>query len=188
EKTKQVYQDKYNLIVMPSLGFENNYAIIIRSEDAKKWQVKNLSEIAAYSNQLKAGFNYEFLERADGYSGLSKTYRLRFANVKQMELGIMYQALKEKQVDLIVTNSTDGLIQVLNLVILADDKKYFPPYEAVPVFNQQILQKYPELATAINRLGGKISTAQMQRMNYQVDNQSRPVQDVVREWLKSQSL
>jgi osmoprotectant transport system permease protein len=105
-----------------------------------------------------------------------------------MELGIMYQALKEKQVDLIVTNSTDGLIQVLNLVILADDKKYFPPYEAVPVFNQQILQKYPELANAINRLGGKISTSQMQRMNYQVDNQSRPVHDVVREWLKSQNL
>ena len=74
-----------------------------------------------------------------------------------------------------MTNSTDGLIQVLNLVILADHEKYFPPYQAVPVFNQQILQKHPELATAINRLRGKISTAQMQRMNYQVDNQSRPV-------------
>ena len=188
EKTKQVYREKYNLIVMPSLGFENNYAIIIRSEDAKKWQVKNLSEIATYSNQLKAGFGYEFLERADGYSGLSKIYQLQFADINQMELGLMYEALKQKQVDLIAAISTDGLIPVLNLVILADDKKYFPPYEAVPVFNQQILQKYPELANAINRLGGKISTSQMQRMNYQVDNQSRPVHDVVREWLKSQNL
>ncbi|MCZ2203187.1 MAG: glycine/betaine ABC transporter substrate-binding protein, partial [Cylindrospermopsis raciborskii PAMP2012] len=146
------------------------------------------SEIASYSNQLKAGFGYEFLERADGYSGLSKIYQLQFADIKQMELGLMYEALKQKQVDLIAANSTDGLIPVLNLVILADDKKYFPPYQAVPVFNQQILEKYPELQPAINQLVGKISTTQMQKMNYQVDNQSIPVEDVVREWLKSKKL
>lgn len=188
EKTKQAYQEKYKLTMMPSLGFENNYALIIRSEDAKKWQVKNLSEIASYSNQLKAGFGYEFLERADGYPGLSKTYQLQFADIKQMELGLMYEALKQKQVDLIAANSTDGLIPVLDLVILADDKKYFPPYQAVPVFNQQILEKYPELEPAINQLVGKISTTQMQKMNYQVDNQSLAVEDVVREWLKSEKL
>lgn len=188
EKVKQAYQDKYNLIVMPSLGFENTFAMIIRGEDAKKWQVKNLSEIAKYSPQMQAGFGYEFLERADGFPGLSKTYGLKFANIKQMELGLMYQALKEKQVDFIAASSTDGLIQVLNLVILEDDKKYFPPYEAVPVFNQEILEKYPELVETINKLAGKISTAEIQQMNYQVDNQSQPVEEVVREWLKSQKI
>ncbi|TAE58648.1 MAG: ABC transporter permease subunit [Nostocales cyanobacterium] len=188
EKTKQAYQEKYNLAVMQPLGFENTFAMIIRFEDAKKWQVKTLSEIAKYSNQMQAGFGYEFLERADGYPGLSKTYGLKFAKIKQMELGLMYQALKEKQVDLVAANSTDGLIPVLNLVMLEDDKKYFPPYQAVPIFNQEILGKYPELVETINQLGGKISTTEMQKMNYQVDNQSQPVEDVVREWLKSKNL
>ncbi|MBD2665806.1 substrate-binding region protein of ABC-type glycine betaine transport system [Richelia sinica FACHB-800] len=188
DKVKQVYQDKYKLLVMPPLGFESTFAMIIRSEDAKKWQIKTLSEIAQYAPQMQAGFGYEFLERADGYSGLSKTYNLKFGKIKQMELGLMYQALKEKQVDLIAANSTDGLIPVLNLVILADDKKYFPPYQAVPVFNQEILQKYPELTKTINQLIGKISTKEIQQTNYQVDNQSRPVEEVVRNWLQSKKL
>ncbi|MBE9054478.1 glycine betaine ABC transporter substrate-binding protein [Sphaerospermopsis sp. LEGE 08334] len=188
ERTKKAYQEKYNLTVMQPLGFENTYAMLIRAEDAKKLQVKTLSEIAKYTPQMQAGFGYEFLERADGYPGFSKTYGLKFANIKQMELGVMYQALKEKQVDFIATNSTDGLIQVLNLVMLEDDKKYFPPYEAVPVFNQEILEKYPELVETINKLAGKISTAEIQQMNYQVDNQSQPVEDVVREWLKSKKI
>ncbi|AFW94473.1 glycine/betaine ABC transporter substrate-binding and permease protein [Anabaena sp. 90] len=188
KKVKEYYDQKLKLAVMKPLGFENTFAMIIREEDAKKWQIKSLSEIGKYSPQMKAGFGYEFLERADGYPGLSKTYNLKFANIKQMELGLMYQALKEKQVDFIAANSTDGLIPVLNLVILEDDKKYFPPYQAIPIFNQEILQKYPELTDTINQLGGKISTTEIQKMNYQVDNQSQPVEKVVSEWLKSQQL
>ena len=188
EKVKEYYDQKLKLAVMKPLGFENTFAMIIREEDAKKWQIKSLSEIGKYTPQIKAGFGYEFLERADGYPGLSKTYGLKFANIKQMELGLMYQALKEKQVDFIAASSTDGLIPVLNLVILEDDKKYFPPYQAIPIFNQQILQKYPELTDTINQLGGKISTTEIQKMNYQVDNQSQPVEKVVSEWLKSQQL
>ncbi|MDB9439664.1 glycine betaine ABC transporter substrate-binding protein [Dolichospermum lemmermannii CS-548] len=188
KKVKEYYDQNLKLAVMKPLGFENTFAMIIREEDAKKWQIKSLSEIGKYTPQIKAGFGYEFLERADGYPGLSKTYNLKFANIKQMELGLMYQALKEKQVDFIAANSTDGLIPVLNLVILEDDKKYFPPYQAIPIFNQEILQKYPELTDTINQLGGKISTTEIQKMNYQVDNQSQPVEKVVSEWLKSQQL
>ncbi|BAZ87633.1 glycine betaine ABC transporter substrate-binding protein [Dolichospermum compactum] len=188
QKVKAYYDQKLKLAVMKPLGFENTFAMIIRGEDAEKWQIKSLSEIGKYSSQMKAGFGYEFLERADGYPGLSKTYNLKFANINQMELGLMYQALKEKQVDFIAANSTDGLIPVLNLVILEDDKKYFPPYQAIPIFNQEILQKYPELTNTINQLGGKISTTAIQKMNYQVDNQSQPVEKVVSEWLKSQQL
>ncbi len=188
KKVKEYYDQKLKLAVMKPLGFENTFAMIIRGEDAKKWQIKSLSEAGKYSPQMKAGFGYEFLERADGYPGLSKTYNLKFANIKQMELGLMYQALKEKQVDFIAASSTDGLIPVLNLVILEDDKKYFPPYQAIPIFNQEILRKYPELTDTINQLGGKISTTAIQKMNYQVDNQSQPVEKVVSEWLKSQQL
>ena len=188
KKVKEYYDQKLKLAVMKPLGFENTFAMIIRGEDAKKWQIKSLSEIGKYTPQIKAGFGYEFLERADGYPGLSKTYNLKFANIKQMELGLMYQALKEKQLDFIAANSTDGLIPVLNLVILEDDKKYFPPYQAIPIFNQEILRKYPELTDTINQLGGKVSTTAIQKMNYQVDNQSQPVGKVVSEWLKSQKL
>jgi osmoprotectant transport system permease protein len=188
EKVKEYYDQKLKLTVMKPLGFENTFALIIRGEDAKKWQIKSLSEAGKYSPQMKAGFGYEFLEREDGYPGLSKTYNLKFANIKQMELGLMYQALKEKQLDFIAANSTDGLIPVLNLVILEDDKKYFPPYQAIPIFNQEILRKYPELTDTINQLGGKVSTTAIQKMNYQVDNQSQPVGKVVSEWLKSQKL
>ena len=188
KKVKKYYDQKLKLAVMKPLGFENTFAMIIREEDAKKWQIKSLSEIGKYTPQMQAGFGYEFLEREDGYPGLSKTYNLKFANIKQMELGLMYQALKEKQVDFIAANSTDGLIPVLNLVILEDDKKYFPPYQAIPIFNQEILQKYPKLTDTINQLGGKISTTEIQKMNYQVDNQSQPVEKVVSEWLKSQKL
>jgi len=100
----------------------------------------------------------------------------------------MYKALVDKKVDIIAANSTDGLIPFLKLVILEDDKKYFPPYQAIPIFNQEILQKYPELTDTINQLGGKVSTTAIQKMNYQVDNQSQPVGKVVSEWLKSQKL
>ncbi|AFY35792.1 glycine betaine ABC transporter substrate-binding protein [Calothrix sp. PCC 7507] len=185
EKVKQEYDQKFKLEVIQPLGFNNTFAMIIRGEDAKRLQIKTLSEAAKYTPQWQAGFGYEFLERKDGYPGLSKTYGLKFANIKQMELGLMYQALKEKKVDLIAANSTDGLIPVLNLVILEDDKKYFPPYQAVPIFNQATLQKYPELREAINQLAGSISTEEMQKMNYQVDNQSRPVEQVVSDWIKS---
>ncbi|BAY76560.1 substrate-binding region of ABC-type glycine betaine transport system [Nostoc linckia NIES-25] len=189
QKVKQDYSQKFKLEVMEPLGFNNTFAMIIRSEDAKRWQIKTLSEAAKYTPQMRAGFGYEFLGRQDGYPGLAKTYGFKFAKPpQQMELGLIYQAIKEKKVDLIAGNSTDGLIAVLNLVILEDDKKYFPPYEAVPVFNQAILERYPELRKAINQLAGLISTEEMQKMNYQVDNQSLPVEQVVREWLKSKKL
>lgn len=100
----------------------------------------------------------------------------------------MYQALAKKNVDLIAGNSTDGLIPILDLFILEDDKSYFPPYQAVPIFNQTILQKHPEVRESINQLAGLISNEDMQKMNYQVDNQSRPAEVVVREWLKSKKI
>ena len=185
---KQAYDRQFHLEVMSPLGFENTFAFIVRNEDAKRLNIKNLSEAARYTPQLRGGFGYEFLERKDGYPALAKTYGLKFAKTQQMEFGLMYQALKDKSVDLIAASSTDGLIPILNLVVLEDDKKYFPPYQAVPVFNQATLKKYPELRTAINQLAGLISTQDIQKMNYQVDNRSMPAAQVVRAWLKSKNL
>ena len=187
-QVKQEYAKEFNLEVMPSLGFNNTFAITIRGDDAKRLNLKTISQAAQYTPQWQAGFGYEFLERADGYAGLAKAYGLKFDKPpQQMEIGLMYQALAQKKVDLIAGNSTDGLIPVLNLFVLEDDKKYFPPYQAVPIFNQATLQKYPEVRDAIAKLSGLISNEEMQKMNYQVDNQSRPAEIVVREWLKSKS-
>lgn len=188
ETIAQAYDRQFQLQVLPQLGFENTFAFLVRAEDAKRLQIKTLSEAAKYTPQLRGGFGYEFLGRADGYPALSKAYGLKFAKIQQMEFSLMYQAIKEKSVDLIAANSTDGLIPVLNLVILEDDKKYFPPYQAVPVFNQATLKKYPELQPVIAKLAGMISTQDIQKMNYQVDNQSLPVAQVVRAWLKSKQL
>jgi osmoprotectant transport system permease protein len=187
-KIKQSYDRQFKLAVMSPLGFENTFAFIVRNEDAQRFEMKTLSDAAKYTPQLRGGFGYEFLERKDGYPAIAKTYGLKFAKVQQMEFGLMYQALKDKQVDLIAANSTDGLIPVLNLVVLEDDKKYFPPYQAVPIFNQATLTKYPELRSVVSQLAGLISTKDIQNMNYQVDNKSQPVDRVVRAWLKSKNL
>jgi osmoprotectant transport system permease protein len=188
DKVKQVYDQEYQLTVMPPLGFENTFALLMRGEDARKMQIKTISDVAPYSEKMQAGFGPEFLERADGYPGLSKTYNLKFPNVKQIDLGLMYEAIKAKQVDFIAASSTDGLIPILDLVMLEDDRKYFPPYQAVPVFNQAILTKYPELETLINQLSGKISTTEIQKMNYQVDKNPALLETVVKDWLKSEHL
>jgi len=188
QKVKQQYDRDFQLEVMTPLGFNNTYAIAIRKEDAQKYNIKTISEVAKYTPKWQAGFGYEFLERADGYPGLAKTYNLKFAKPpQQMELGLMYQALAEKKVDLIAGNSTESMIPAFNLVALEDDKNYFPPYQAVPVFNQATLKKYPDLGAAINQLAGLISNEKMQEMNYQVDQKHRPVEEVVKELLAAKS-
>lgn len=184
QKVKQAYQEQFKLAVLPGLGFNNTFAIIIRAEDAQKYNLKKLSQINKYTPQWKAGFGYEFLEREDGFPGLAKTYNIKFTQPPQeMDLGLMYRALSQKQVDLVAGNSTDGLIKVFNLVILEDDKRYFPPYEAVPIFNKKTLDKYPPIRIAITELAGKISAQDMQTLNYQVDSLGRSVEEVVKNYL-----
>ena len=188
EKLQEIYPEKFNLEVFPSLGFENTFAIVIRGETASQYNLKTLSQVAKYTPNWQAGFGYEFLEREDGYKGLAKTYGLTFARPpKVMDLGLMYRALAEKQVDLVAGNSTDGLIPVLDLVILEDDQRYFPPYEAVPIFNRDSLQKYPQLRQVLAKLTGKITSSTMQKLNYQVDGRNRRVEEVVKEFLVSLS-
>jgi osmoprotectant transport system permease protein len=183
-QVKQEYNEQFQLEVFPSLGFENTFAIVIRKEDADRYNLKTISEAANYTPQWRAGFGYEFFKREDGYPGFSKTYNLKFSQTPQaMELGLLYQALSSKQVDLVAGNSTDGVIPILNLTILEDDKRYFPPYEVVPIVYQKTLEKYPQVRNVIDELVGKISASEMQKLNYQVDDRKRSVKQVVRDFL-----
>jgi osmoprotectant transport system substrate-binding protein len=189
QQVKQTYAQQFKLDWTEPLGFNNTFAIVIRGDDARKNNLKTLTQAAKYTPQWQAGFGYEFLERADGFPGLAKTYNLKFAEQpKVMDLGLLYRALTDKQVDLVAGNSTDGLIDSLGLVVLQDDKRYFPPYEAAPVVRQETLQKHPELRQVLQGLGGKISETEMRRLNYEVDGNHRDVKQVVEEFRKAKNL
>jgi glycine betaine/choline ABC-type transport system substrate-binding protein len=188
-KVQAEYEQRFHFAVFPSLGFNNTFAIVIRGEDARRLNIHTLSEAAPYAKNWRAGFGYEFMERPDGYPGLARVYGLQFAAKPTiLDLGLLYRALLDKQVDLVAGNSTDGLLSARDLAILADDKHYFPPYEAVPIVREDALAKHPELRQAIEQLGRKISDAQMQKMNYEVAGEGRDTTEVAREFLRSQGL
>lgn len=180
---------KQAIAVMPSLGFENTFAMMIRRETAQKNQIQTLSQATQYTSAWRAGFGYEFLEREDGFPGLAKTYNLQFAQPPQiMDLGLIYRALMQHQVDFIAGNSTDGQIARLGLVVLKDDRHYFPPYEAVPLIRQETLRKYPQVKAAIAQLSGLISADEMRQMNYLVEGELQDIKVVVREFLQAKHL
>jgi osmoprotectant transport system substrate-binding protein len=188
-QVKGEYAKQFQLSVGPTFGFDNTFAIEIRGEDARRLGLKTISQAASYTPQWRAGFGYEFMERPDGYKGLAATYGLRFVESPRiMDLGLLSRALKEKQVDLIAGNMTDGLIPTLDLFVLEDDRHYFPPYEAVPIVREETISRHPEVAQALDTLAGKISNEDMRRLNHAVDGDHRDVKDVVGEFRRGKGL
>jgi osmoprotectant transport system substrate-binding protein len=188
-RVKSEYESRFGLTLGPALGFNDTFAMEIRGEEARRLNIRTLSQAAQFAPQWRAGFGYEFMERPDGYRGLASTYGLRFAERPRiMDLGLLTRALKEHQIDFAMGNATDGLIPYFDLFVLEDDRHYFPPYEAVPVIRRQTLQQHPEVGNAVAELADKISDAEMQQMNYAVDAQHRDTQDVVRQFLKAKKL
>lgn len=189
QEVKKEYAKRFGLSVGAPFGFDNTFAIQIRGEDARRLGLRTISQAAAFAPQWRAGFGYEFMERPDGYRGWAATYGLRFAEPPRiMDLGLLDRALKDRQVDLIAGNMTDGLIPVLDLFVLEDDRHYFPPYEAVPIIREETLAKHPEISRALSELAGKISNDEMRALNYAVDGEHRDVKEVVREFLGKKKL
>jgi osmoprotectant transport system substrate-binding protein len=189
QQVKDSYASKFGFTIGPSLGFDDTFAMVTRGEDARRLQIKTLSQAAAFTPQWRPGFGYEFMERPDGYQGLVATYGLRFAEAPRiMDLGLLTRALKERQVDLIAGNNTDGLIPALDFVVLEDDRHYFPPYEAVAVMRGEMLKAHPEVGDALSALAGVVSDADMRRLNYAVDGQHRDAVVVVKEFLRERKL
>ena len=188
-RVKQGYADRFHLEVTEPLGFENTFAMVIRGDDAKNLHVQSLSQIAPLAPKWRAGVGYEFLERPDGFPGLSARYQLRFAeSPKVMDLGLIYRALVDHQVDIVAGNSTDGLIDALGLVALDDDLHYFPPYDAVPIVRQSTLAQFPQLRAALADLAGKLSASDIRKLNYAVDAQHQDPAAVVRQFRASRGL
>jgi osmoprotectant transport system substrate-binding protein len=188
-RVKQLYSDRFHFEVTEPLGFENTFAMVIRSDDANKLHLQKISDIAPLAPKWRAGVGYEFLERPDGFRGWSDRYNLHFADTpKVMDLGLIYRALVDHQVDIVAGNSTDGLIDSLGLVALEDDRHYFPPYDAVPIVRQSTLAKFPQLRAALADLAGKLSAADIRRLNYAVDAQHQDVAAVVRAFRTARGL
>ena len=189
QNARQLYSERYGLRLFPSLGFENTFAILIRRADGQRLGLRKISDAVAPARQWKAAFGYEFLNRADGFSGLARRYGLSFAKPPSaMDLGLTYRALADGRVDLIAGDSTNGLIAVLQLQQLEDDLGYFPPYDAVPVFQEASLRRHPELIAIIEQLTGRLSAATMQKLNAAVDQQRQTPEQVVRRWRQETGL
>ena len=188
-RVKEGYAKQFGLEVTEPLGFDNSFSIVIRGDDARKLKVRTLSEATGPATQWRAGFGYEFMDRPDGFPGLARTYGLKFAQPPLlMDLGLLYRALEDKQVDVVAGSATDGVISARGFVVLEDDKHYFPPYEAVPVVNRGALERHPALREILSALGGKITAEDMRRLNYAVDGDHRDVKDVVHDFLVARKL
>jgi glycine betaine/choline ABC-type transport system substrate-binding protein len=189
EQVKREYAERFDVEVGPPLGFEDTFAILVRSTDASRLGLKNISDIIPLAPKWRAGFGQDFMSRKDGYEGFARAYDLHFAErPREMDLSLSYRALASGEVDVIAGNSTDGMIGNLKLVQLEDDRHYFPPYEAVILARRDALARLPQMGEVIQRLAGTIPTDEMRRLNFEVDGRKRAAADVVREWREARGL
>ncbi len=182
DQTKREYAANFGLAVSPPLGFANDFAILIRGDAARLNGLKTISDAVPIAGEWQAGFGQDFMSRADGYAGFAATYGFKFAKQpREMDLALTYWALASGELDIIAGNSTDGLIAALDLFQLADDKHYFPPYQAVFIARKDALDS---LRAAFATLENSISTDDMRKMNLEVDGEKRKPSEVAAEWLK----
>jgi osmoprotectant transport system substrate-binding protein len=185
DEVAREYARRWNLVWAPALGFENTFALVMRGDDARRLGIRKISDLAAHP-EIRPGFGYEFLEREDGFPGLAKTYGLHFRERPvQMDLGLIYPALESRKVDLVAGNSTDGLIDAIGGVVLEDDKRYFPPYEAAFVVRGEVWEKRPAVREFFQSLAGSLDATAMRKLNAAVDKDKRRPEDVAKEFLKS---
>jgi glycine betaine/choline ABC-type transport system substrate-binding protein len=188
-RVRTLYRRKWLIEWLPPLGFDNPFAMVVREEDGVSHHLETLSDAANSGVAWRLGIGYEFLQRPDGYPALNSKYHLKYtAPPISMDLGLLYQALEQKQVNMAAGSATDGLLSVRPFRVLRDDQHAFPPYQACLAVRAQAFEKHPGLKPALEALSGKISTATMRRLNYEVDGQHTPVRDVAAAFLKSAGL
>ncbi|MBO0962859.1 ABC transporter permease subunit [Neobacillus sp. MM2021_6] len=182
------FKQKYGIELLKPLGFNNTYALAVRQDTAEEYRLNTISDLAKVSGNLIMGPTIEFPNREDGLIGLEKTYNLAFKDVKAVDGGLRYTALKNHKSDVIDAFSTDGLLEEFQLKVLKDDQNFFPPYYAVPVIKEETLKEHPELKKAINSLAGKLSDDKMRQLNYKVDSLKESPAKVAKEFLEKEGL
>lgn len=186
ERVRKRCWERDKVRVLDPLGFENTFAIVMRRQQSENLNIRTISDLKRYQDRLQSGFGPEFMNRADGFPGLMKAYGIEFRKRPvEMDRNLLYSAVEQGTVDVAAGDSTDGRISALDLVVLEDDRRFFPPYEAVPMANGAVLEQFPELEEAFNALAGRIDSETMRRLNAEVDREGRAPIEVAREFLRS---
>ena len=177
------FMELYGIRWLPPLGFENTYAIAVRRETAARYRLATLSDLARASPQLVGGFTADFIGRADGLVGLGSAYAMHFRAVRPLSPALKYRALASGGVDVIDSYSTDGLLARYNLVVLADDKEFFPPYDAAAVVSPRLASERPDAIAALSILSGRLDVMLMRALNKRVEVDGEDVAAVARDAL-----
>ncbi|MGH7230048.1 MAG: glycine betaine ABC transporter substrate-binding protein [Nitrospiraceae bacterium] len=189
ELVRTHYLSRFDIEWLDPLGFNNTFAMVIRGADARTHHLESLSDAAQHKPGWRLAMGYEFQQRPDGLSGLMKTYGLPLkGSPVTLDLGLLYQALEQQQVDMVAGNATDGKLAVLDVVMLSDDKGYFPPYQAALAVRAEALKAEPRLAQVLNELSGKFSDTTMRTLNHQVDGEHLPLRQVAARFLREAGL
>lgn len=171
EIVKREFEKRFDQTWFPSYGFENTYVFLVRKDTAEKYNLKKVSDLKNVADELVAGVDTSWINRkGDGYDGFQETYGFSFDSILPMQIGLVYDAVEAGRMDIVLGYSTDGRIASYDLVMLEDDLKFFPPYDAAPVVDNQLLKDTPGLEEALSKLSNTISTEKMQQLNYEADN------------------
>lgn len=184
---KQMRRD-HNIELLGSLGFNNTYVLAVTKETAEKYHLKTVTDLTRVSHNLRFGCSPEFAAREDGLPGIEKTYGIKFKSVNNFSGTLMYTAITSNNVDVITAFSTDGLLQKYDLVLLEDDKNFFPPYYMCPFINGETAEEYPEIIEALKVLDNAIDDSTMQSLNYEVVEKGRDRAEVARSFLLDKDL
>ena len=188
DELQKEYKEKYNLEYVNLYGFNNTYGLAVNKDIAEKYNLKTYSDLAKVSNNLIFGAEYDFFEREDGYKELQKVYNMNFKKQIDMDIGLKYQAMKDKKIDVMVIFTTDGQLAISDVVVLEDDKKMYPSYRAGTVVRSEILFEYPELKVVLEKLNNILDDKTMADLNYQVESEGKKPEDVAREYLQEKGL
>jgi len=188
EAVQQAYLERFDLQWLTPFGFDNTYVLMARRGVADSLGWESVSDVAVRAPSLSVGFTAEFAERPDGYPGFSEQYGFAFGETRDLEPGILYEAVADEQVDVAFGFATDGRIDSYDLQVLDDDRGFFPPYEAAPVVRIATLQAYPELRNALELLGNLLPDSTMRRLNREAEEGARTVAEVAATFLASRSL
>ncbi|PTG62672.1 osmoprotectant ABC transporter substrate-binding protein [Staphylococcus chromogenes] len=183
--TQKGFKEKYNQTFFNSYGFDNTFALMVTQETAKKYHLEKVSDLKKYAPNLRLGMDTTWENReVDGYPAFQRKYGFNFGENRPMQIGLVYDALENGSLDVAVGYSTDGRIAAYNLKVLKDDEHFFPPYDASPLASDKLLKERPELKPIIQKLEGKISTKEMQNLNYQADGEGQEPAIVAQKFLE----
>lgn len=188
DELQDAYAQDYDMEWIGMYGFNNSYALAVRSEIAQQYDLKNISDLRGIADELTFGAEYDFYEREDGYSPLCETYGLTFANTVDLDIGLKYQAIAQDEIDVMPIFTTDGQVSVSDLVILNDDLHFYPSYQCGNVVRSEILERYPQLRDVLGMVEGILSDRDMAHLNYLVESENVEPRDAARQYLQENGL